>query len=180
MIVEQITTQTTIETPRFVMRPLRVSDAGLIAQHCNDPRVAEATTQMPHPFPPGGAEALIDRAQRPDRSEDVWAIDGSHGGHSEVMGLVYLTGMDRQQDEVRYWVAPGFWNSGIASEAVRALIEANPHKAGLIFAEVMQTNPASARVLTNCGFEYIGDAETYCVAKEALVPTWTYSLKLGT
>lgn len=179
MIIEPVTTQTDIATERFVLRPLRLSDAGLIAHHCEDPRVAEATTQIPHPFPPGTAEAMVDRALRPDRSEDIWAIDGSAGGHSELLGLVTLAGLDRDQDEIRYWVAPGFWNTGIASEAVRAVLAANPHQARHVFAEVMQTNPASARVLTNCGFEYLGDAETYCVAKSATVPTWTYSLKLG-
>ena len=33
-----------------------------------------------------------------------------------------------------------------------------------IFAAVFQDNPASARVLTNCGFEYVGDAEAFSVA----------------
>ena len=30
-----------------------------------------------------------------------------------------------------------------------------------MFATVFQDNPASARVLTNAGFVYLGDAETY-------------------
>ena len=47
-----------------------------------------------------------------------------------------------------------------------------------MFASVFQDNPASARVLTNCGFEYLGDAESFSVARGATVPTWTYSRKL--
>ncbi len=175
---EALTVQPVIEAGRFTLRPLRVSDAGLVAHHCSDPRVAQATTNIPHPLPPGTVEAMIDRASRPGRTEDVWVIDGSEQGHSEVMGLVILTGMDRQQDEIRYWVAPGFWNTGLASEAVRKIIEVNPHGAAQIFAEVFQDNPVSARVLTNCGFDYLGDAEAFCVARGATVPTWTYSLKL--
>jgi RimJ/RimL family protein N-acetyltransferase len=85
--------------------------------------------------------------------------------------------MDRRQSEIGYWVAPAFWNSGLASEAVRALIAANPHGASTIFAEVFQDNPGSARVLTNCGFDYLGDAEAYSVARGATVATWTYSLR---
>ena len=72
----------------------------------------------------------------------------------------------------------GFWNSGIASEAVCALIESNPQGNGTIFAEVFQDNPASARVLTHAGFEYIGDAESHSVARGANVPTWTYIKKM--
>jgi hypothetical protein len=34
-------------------------------------------------------------------------------------------------------------------------------------------------VLTNNGFAYIGDAESFSVARNARVPTWTYIRKLG-
>ena len=60
-----------------------------------------------------------------------------------------------------------------------ALIAANPHGCEALFAQVFQDNPASARVLTNCGFQYLGDAETFSVARGANVPTWTYSRKLA-
>lgn len=179
-MLETLSMQPVIEADRFVLRPLRVSDAGLVSQHCSDRRVACATTHIPHPLPPGTVEAMIDRASRPNRAEDIWVIDGTAHGHSEVMGLLTLTGMDRSQDEIRYWVAPGFWNTGLASEAVRRIIAANPHRARHVFAEVFQDNPASARVLTNCGFDYLGDAEAFSVARGSTVPTWTYSLKLDT
>jgi len=42
---------------------------------------------------------------------------------------------------------------------------------------VFQGNAASARVLTNTGFQYLGDAEGFCVARNATLPTWTYSRK---
>ncbi len=102
-------------------------------------------------------------------------MDGSAHGLSEVMGLIGLERMDRGQSEIGYWVAPAFWNTGLASEAVRALLAANPQECATLFAEVFQDNPASARVLTNCGFDYIGDAEAFSVARNAKVPTWTYS-----
>ena len=82
------------------------------------------------------------------------------------------------QSEVAYWVAPVFWNTGIASEAVRALIGANPLDDCTYFAEVFQDNPGSARVLTNAGFEYLGDAEAFSVARNSIVPTWTYIRKM--
>jgi RimJ/RimL family protein N-acetyltransferase len=62
---------------------------------------------------------------------------------------------------------------------VQAMVAANPHNSQILFAEVFQDNPASARVLTNAGFEYIGDAEAFSVARNAKVPTWTYIRKMG-
>lgn len=171
--------QQVIEAGRFVLRPLRPSDAGLLALYCGDARVAKATRSIPHPLPPGAVEAFIARSTAPERESDVWVMDGSAGEMDEVLGVIALERLDRRQSEVGYWVAPAVWNTGIASDAVRALLAANPQGCETIFASVFQDNPASARVLTNAGFSYIGDAEAYSVARGTTVPTWTYSHKLG-
>jgi RimJ/RimL family protein N-acetyltransferase len=167
-----------IAAGRFVLRPVRRSDAGLFALYAGDKRVAEGTRSIPHPLPPGAAEGFVARAMAGKSDEDIWVMDGAASGLAEVLGVISLKRMDRGQSEIGYWVAPAFWNTGLASEAVRALVEANPQANCAVFAEVFQDNPGSARVLTNCGFEYLGDAESYSVARGALVPTWTYICKL--
>lgn len=168
-----------IAATRFVLRGVRRSDAGLLALHTGDARVAQMTSSIPYPLPPGATEAFIARSLAPGRVEDVWVMDGSAHGLAEVLGVIGLKRMDRAQSEIGYWVAPAFWNTGIASEAVGALLAANPHQDRTIFASVFQDNPGSARVLTNAGFEYLGDAETFSVARNARVATWTYLKKLG-
>ena len=170
--------QPVIATERFVLRPLRPSDAGMIAHYTADKRVAEGTRAIPHPLPPGASEGFVARALSADRSEDVWAIDGSANKLAEVLGVVSLTRMEGGQSELGFWIGAGFWNTGFATEAVEALIKANPHQARTLFAEVFQDNPGSARVLTNCGFVYLGDAESWSVARDARVPTWTYLRKM--
>ena len=82
-MISTVTTQPTITADRFGLRPLRRSDAGLIAQYCSDPRVARGTATIPHPFPPGTAEAMVDRAGRADRTQDVWALDASAQGQGQ-------------------------------------------------------------------------------------------------
>ena len=172
-----------IAAGRFVLRPARRSDAGLFAMYAGDVRVAVGTRSIPHPLPPGAAEAYVARAMAGKGDEDIWVMDGAATGLAEVLGVISLKRMDearfaRGQSEIGYWVAPAFWNTGFASEAVRALVGANPQANRTIFAEVFQDNPGSARVLTNAGFQYLGDAETFSVARGARVPTWTYLKKL--
>ncbi len=167
-----------IATERFDLRPVRLSDRGLIEYYASDPRVAMNTVSIPHPLPPGVIEAYIKRATSEPRTEDVWVMDGLKAGGSEVMGVISLVRMDRDQSEVGYWVAPAFWNTHLASEAVQALVAANPLGNTTMFASVFRDNPASAKVLTNAGFRYLGNAESYCLARETCVPTWTYSHKL--
>lgn len=179
MIQDPIVVQPALTAERFALRPLRRSDTGLIAMYTADRRLAEGTRTIPHPLPPGATEAFIARSLAENRSEDVWVMDGSERGHAEVLGLVCLTRMERDQSEIKYWVAPAFWNTGYASEAVAAIVAANPHKSRTLFAEVFQDNPGSARVLTNTGFDYLGDAEAFSVARNTMVPTWTYLRKMG-
>ena len=174
MMLQTVGEQMTIAAQRFVLRPARISDVGLYALHAGDLRVAVGTSSIPHPLPPGAAEAFIARAMHPGGEERIWVMDGVAGGMPEVMGVISLKQMDRDQSEIEYWVAPAFWNTGYASEAVWALISANPLKNKAIFAQVFQDNPGSARVLTNCGFAYLGDAESFSVARNAGVQTWTY------
>lgn len=167
-----------IAAGRFVLRHVRTSDAGLFAVYAGDRRVAEATHSIPHPLPQGAAELFVAKAIAGKADEEIWVMDGAATGLAEVLGVISLKRMDRGQSEIGYWVAPAFWNTGIASEAVKALVEANPQNNRTIFAEVFQDNPGSARVLINAGFQYLGDAETFCVARNAQVPTWTYVKKL--
>ena len=171
--------QAVIETPRMVLRPMRASDAGLMSHYAADKRVAEMTTSIPHPLPPGATEAFIANATNADEGSFAWVMDATPFGGSEVLGVISLNQMDRGQSEIYYWVAPALWNTGFASEAVHAMVAANPLGNSTIFGSVFQDNPGSARVLTNAGFEYLGDAEAFSVARNAKVATWTYLKRLG-
>lgn len=171
--------ETPIPAGRVLLRRVQRSDAALFALYAGDCRVAEATPSIPHPLPPGAAEAFVTRSLAGAGGGQVWVLDGTPSGFPEMLGAISLKPMDRDQSEVAFWVAPAFWNLGIASEALAALIAANPQGDRTLFAEAFQDNAGSARVLTNNGFAYIGDAESFSVARNARVPTWTYVRKLG-
>lgn len=168
----------------LILRPLRRSDAGLIELYGSDERVARMTTSIPHPLPPGTTDAFVARATSAPTEEMIWAMDASASGGAELKGLISLKQIEPgalggSQAEIGYWVAPAWWNTGVASAAVQALIDANPLDNETIFASVFQDNPASARVLTNAGFAYLGDAEKFSVARNSKVATWTYVRKLN-
>ena len=54
-----------IPAGRFVLRPVRKSDAGLFAMYAGDRRVAEATRSIPHPLPPVKHQQRRYRRQKP-------------------------------------------------------------------------------------------------------------------
>lgn len=170
--------QPVIRTERLVLRPLRRSDVGLIEHYTADRRLAQGTRNIPNPLPPGATEAWVSRAMAAAADPDathVWAIDGTDAGLAEVLGIVSLHRVAPEQCELEFWIGHGLWNTGFASEAVEGLLSANPCGCRSFVAETFQDNPGSARVLTNCGFDYLGDAESWSVARNTRVPTWTYA-----
>jgi RimJ/RimL family protein N-acetyltransferase len=168
--------QPEIATPRLRLRPLRHADAALIGLYASDPRVARMTARIPHPYPPGLAEAFVARTLSPAAAETVWALDA--GGGNGLIGTIGLRRRDGEA-EIGYWVAPAFWNAGYASEAVEALV-AHAAAQGLsaLAADVFQDNLASARVLARAGFVSTGPGETHSLARGGMVPTFRYRREL--
>lgn len=179
MSLETMNFQPVIETERFDLRPVRQSDMGLWSLYIGDERVARMVPHVPHPLPPGAGEEWAARAMNPGRDKDFWAMDATKSGGSELMGIISLARVDEAQAEIGFWVGPPHWKTGAASDAVEALIAANPLNNRTMFASVFQDNKVSSRILLNSGFEYVGDAEAYSVARASIVPTWTYLKTLG-
>ena len=163
----------TLATERLELRPLRRSDAGLLALYAGEARVARMTSTIPHPYPPGAALAFIEASATMDRG-GVWAIDGARCGLPEVVGTVALRSPGPHGSEIGYWIAPPFWNHGLATEAVRAVVAADPFGGRAFWANVFQDNPASAHVLEAVGFGRTGEGEVHSVARGEAVRTWIY------
>ena len=177
----------TIETERLVLRPLRASDAGPITLHASDERVARMTVAIPHPYPPGAAEAFIEGTLTGRRAEETWAIDATPVGGEELIGVI---GYQPGPSGLGYWVGPPYWNVGYATEAVVAFVSYLFKTRGIdwIDAMVFVENAASAGVLAKAGFREIGRSRGFSVARGETVAGhvfrlersgWTASLEPG-
>lgn len=169
-----------IESPRLVLRPPRPQDAGLIAFYLGERRAAESLTAIPHPYPPGAAEALIERALAGRRSGPLYVMDATPSDGPEMIGLVFL---ERAADEgadvfkVSYMVGPAFRNTGYATEALEAVRD-HLFAAGAraLVATVFQDNETSAHVLIRAGFAYTGETDALSAARGGVAPAWRYRL----
>src|SRR5581483_1624280 len=80
--------------------------------------------------------------------------------------------------ELGYWLGVSYWGRGLATEAVRAVID---HAFGELDHEVLQagarvSNPASRRVLEKCGFQWTGVRLTRIRAINSAAPTDRFQL----
>ena len=173
-----VSEKTVFKTKRFTIRPLNSTDITKVEMYVRDIRLARSSGTIPHPLTPGFVKDFIEKSMSDETSLDAWKIEFEDSGSTDLIGVVSLNRLDRSQSEIAYWVIPAIWNTGVATEAVKAFIEFNPQNCKTIFGSVFQDNPASSRVLTNAGFEYIGEAESLSVARSSMVATWTYIKKL--
>ncbi len=163
-----------LKTRRLTLRPLRDSDAGLISLYAGDIRIAQHLAIVPYPYPPGAAEAFIERTLRGDSEDVTWAIELDN----ELIGVISITPTDGARGNVGYWLAPQLWGAGYTPEALEAVV-GFARSMGLVGldAHVHQDNPGSARVLIKEGFDYCGDIDTHSVARNGNVRSWKYRLE---
>lgn len=178
---EIVTSPDILETARLRLRGMRPSDAALLTLYASDARVAKMTTDIPHPYPPGYAEAYVERVTRPGSRDISWAIDTGAADESAaeagngLIGRIALRLRDTGEAELSYWIAPAFWGAGYATEAVMAVTAyADARGIPALTAQVLQDNERAARALTRAGFVYLGADETYSVGRAAMVPTFLY------
>ena len=141
------------------LEPYEARHAAAFQALAADARIA-ATTLVPHPYPPDGALRHAERAARARERGEAYAFAVVEREGGAVVGSCGLKHVDRTagQAEVGYWIGVPFWGRGHATAAVRLAVAFAFDGLGLdrVVAEVLEANPASARVLEKVGFGVVG------------------------
>lgn len=163
-----------IETKRLVLRPFEEADAALVQTDVANWDIARMTTRIPHPYPAGAAaEWIASHGVAEERhGEAIFciALEGrSVGAISLRRNNPDVQGPDTA--EIGYWLTPGVWGQGLATESARALVPhafTHPQLSGLT-SGYFSDNPASGRVLAKCGFQPVEDEKTWSEARQDFV-----------
>jgi len=142
-----------IECEDFRLRDWRMEDIDSLVRHANDPLVSRSLGhRFPYPYTDQDAYIFISQAMHlPNhRSYAIEINDEASGG----VGVHLGEGVERHSAELGYWLGRAYWNEGIASAAVAALLPHAMRELRLyrLQARVFDDNPASMRVLEKCGF----------------------------
>ncbi|HEY9213696.1 MAG TPA: GNAT family N-acetyltransferase [Ancylobacter sp.] len=178
-----------LETSRLLLRVPRIEDMAWIAELADNRKVAEMTSNIPHPY--GMADAAAFVANLPGGADAVtFAVflknDGAlRPGNASPLGPpipVGMCGFVRREEavpEIGYWLGEPYWDRGLATEAVRALIDHafGDRKLEALVAAARVVNPASRRVLEKCGFQWTGVGLTRVRAIGASVPVDRFRLE---
>ncbi len=140
------------------MRPIADQDIPSI-QHLASAEEIARNTFVPHPYPPGAAAEFVQKAQEHWQNEDgfVFAIiEKESGQFAGCMGIHPTPAHNRA--EVGYWIGLPFWGRGLATAALRLLIQFGFEELKLnrIAAGHFPQNPASGRVMQKADMRYEG------------------------
>jgi RimJ/RimL family protein N-acetyltransferase len=142
-----------IRTPGALLRPWRQEDAFSLARHANNPRVSACMRDLfPSPYSIDDAHRFIDMATGP--APNILLAIEVQGEAVGGIGIHPLEDVHHGTGEIGYWLAEPFWERGIMTDAVRAIIPVAFSETDIvrIQAGIFSNNPASKRVLEKCGF----------------------------
>ena len=153
---------TVMETNRLLLRPWRESDAEALFKYASNPDVGPRAGWPPHKTVKESKEII----RTVFHNDTTWAIELKETG--EPIGCIGYLPSDGCKIPARdgeplvgYWIAKPYWNQGICTEALQAMLDhiRNTTDYKSLISGHFIDNPASGRVMEKCGF--VATGETY-------------------
>lgn len=141
------------------LREVQDGDLTDFFAHSNDPhavRMAAFTADDP------SDRARFDAHWARTRHDPAVVMRTITDGTSEAIGHVAVFGPPEER-EVTYWIGREHWGRGVATAALRQLLEAVPERP--IHARAATDNGGSIRVLEKCGFVVTGHERGFANAR---------------
>jgi RimJ/RimL family protein N-acetyltransferase len=142
----------------ITLRPWHYGDVNVLPALANNINIWNQVRDVfPHPYTRKHAEewVFLQQGKKPATNFAI-EVDGRLAGG---IGLLLKEDIYKCSAEIGYWIGEPFWGKGIATEAIRLLVDAAwrefPHLVR-IYAEVFPSNPASYRALEKNGFQLEG------------------------
>jgi RimJ/RimL family protein N-acetyltransferase len=162
-----------LEGDSVTLHPVEEEDLGFLQRLVNDPRVRRGIQSVA----PLTLEDEREWHESVVEGDDVHLLVCDDDGPVGVVGLNALDESDGTA-EVGYFLAPGSWGNGYATDAVEravayAFTERRLHK---VYANVFASNDASRRVLEKAGFEREGVHREQCFVDGEHVDIYRYGL----
>ncbi|UNK50868.1 GNAT family N-acetyltransferase [Lysobacter sp. S4-A87] len=141
----------------FVLRPWRADDLDDLLQHADDLRVVRGLSdRFPHPYTRLDGQRFL-AGKVVDLADPVFAIEVD-GRACGGIGARPGQGDRRYSAEMGYWLGHSRWGQGLMTQVVAVYVPWLMDTLALhrLQATVLDSNPASARVLLKNGFEEEG------------------------
>lgn len=171
-----------LETQRLILRPLKMRDAHDLYAYARDPEVSRHVLWDAHESVWQSRQYLRAALRQYRRGlPGSFAITLRQSGRMiGTIGFMWVN-TDHRSAEVGYSLARDYWNQGIMTEALRAVITFGLDTLRLhrIEAQHETDNPASGRVMAHVGMQYEGTLRQRLKNKGRYVDVALYAILQG-
>jgi len=152
-----------LQSERIILRRWTDDDAETLFKWASDHDLGPRAGWPPHK----SVEESLDAIHTFFKNETTWAVVLKET--NEVIGCVGYHPAEKSNiqieddcGEVGYWIAKPFWNKGLATEALKIVIDFcfNVKKMRMLYGDHFIDNPASGKVMEKCGFVPTGEERT--------------------
>jgi len=175
-----------LETPRLILRRLRLDDVDDVFAYASDPDVARTVTWEAHRSVEDSRAFVQTMLRRYERGEVAnWGMELRETGRIIGTCGYILWNTAHDSAEIAYALGRPWWNRGLMTEALRAVLAFGWERMGLhrVEAHCRTDNPASERVMQKLGMRLEGinrgalrmkgvyvDLKHYAVLRDDVVP----------
>lgn len=144
-----------LRTAHLHLRRMQVEDIDALLRYVNNRNITDYILNFPYPYREPDAVFRISYVVQGFKQKSRFVFAITQKGVGELIGEISLHLQGNQTAEVGYWVGEPFWNQGIASEAIEAVLAFGFERLGLkaIFATCHEENTASCRASTKNGLQ---------------------------
>ena len=149
---------------KVVLREWKKSDAAALAEIANNKKIWDnVRDRLPYPYTKKDAKEWLASVKK-QKTVTTFCVEAD-GELAGSIGFTLKEDVYRKNAEIGYFIGEPYWGKGIATEAIRQLVEYIQKKFDVvrIYAEVFDYNKASMKVLEKNGF-YLE-----CVRKKAAI-----------
>lgn len=153
-----------LETERLRLRKPAVKDIPQLMEYANNPKIADMTLNIPHPYQEKDAVTWLNMANQHFEEQCGFVFAVARLSDDEFMGGIGLEINKRfNRAELGFWIGEPFWNNGLISEAVKEILRFGFEEVGLnkVVAHHLVNNPASGKVMTKNGLAKEGELKEH-------------------
>jgi ribosomal-protein-alanine N-acetyltransferase len=171
-----------LETKRLILRKMTIDDAEDLFEYASDPEVARQVLWNAHRCIEDARNYLLYMIKKYEHLDVAeWGI--VHKQDQKFIGTCGFAWWDirNSRAEIGYALSRKYWNNGLMTEAVQAVIRFGfkQMKLNRIEARCMLDNPASERIMQKVGMRFEGIMRKHAFAKGEFHDLKMYALLKG-
>lgn len=113
----------TIETTRFLLTPVLLSDQDIIFAGLSDPQVIQYYGVSYTGFAETSAQMEFYARHQKNDTGEFWMVSDKKSGERLGVFGAYNFSSDHRKLEIGYWLLPRFWRKGVAREVFPAFLK---------------------------------------------------------